>query len=137
MDHKVSALLGVSMEKIKEMVDASTVVGEPIQAGDGVTIIPISKVSYGFAGGGSDLPTKGTNELFGGGSGAGINITPIAFLVLNKGDVRLLPIAAKPDSTDQIINMVPELINKVSGLIKKDKTKEKGDNPAASEASEG
>ncbi|MBR7092379.1 MAG: GerW family sporulation protein [Clostridia bacterium] len=123
MENKVNEVLNVSMEKIKQMVDVSTVVGDQIRVSDELTVIPISKVSYGFAGGGSDLPSKNTSGLFGGGSGAGVSITPIAMLVVQKNDVRLLPVAAKPGSADQIINMVPDVINKISGLVHKDKDK--------------
>ena len=123
MEKKVQELLGVSMEKIKDMVDVNTVVGTPIVLADGITIIPVSKVSCGFAGGGSDLPTKVPNkELFGGGTGVGLNITPITFIVVNKGDVQMLPVVAKPDTNDRLVNMIPELIDKVSGMFKKDKS---------------
>ena len=83
-ENKVNNLLGVSMDKIKEMVDVNTVIGDPITAPDGTTVIPVSRVSYGFAGGGSDLPSKAQPEkgLFAGGSGAGITIQPVAFLVM-------------------------------------------------------
>ena len=80
---KVENLMGVSIDKIKQMVDVSTVVGDPIPLSGGTTLIPVSKVSYGFASGGSDLPTKGEKDLFGGGGGAGINITPIAFIAVS------------------------------------------------------
>lgn len=83
---KVENLMGVSIDKIKQMVDVSTVVGDPIPLSGGTTLIPVSKVSYGFASGGSDLPTKGEKDLFGGGGGAGINITPIAFIAVSNGD---------------------------------------------------
>lgn len=122
MEKKVQDLLGVSMEKIKEMVDVNTVVGTPIVLPDGITLIPVSKVCCGFAGGGSDLPTKTPEkELFGGGSGVGMNITPIAFIVVCKGDVRLMQLVAKPDSNDRLVNMIPDVVDKVSDLFKKDK----------------
>ena len=120
---KVENLMGVSIDKIKQMVDVSTVVGEPIPLPGGIVLIPVSKVSYGLASGGSDLPTKGEKELFGGGGGAGINITPIAFLAVSNGDVRVLPLVSNPDSNSQVINMVPELVNKVTDLFKKKKEK--------------
>lgn len=127
MENNVQGLLGTSMEKIKEMVDANTVVGTPIAVQDGVTLIPVSKISYGFASGGSDLPSKREAELFGGGSGAGINITPVAFIVISGGDVRILSVVAKPDSSDKLVNLVPDLVDKVGDLFnkKKDKTKTK------------
>lgn len=123
MEKNVQGLLGVSMDKIKEMVDANTVVGTPITAPDGTILIPVSKISYGFASGGSDLPNKNSAELFGGGSGAGINITPIAFLVIGNGDVRLLQLVSKPDSTDRLVNLVPDLVDKVGDLFNKKKEK--------------
>ena len=120
---KVENLMGVSIDKIKQMVDVSTVVGDPIPLSGGTTLIPVSKVSYGFASGGSDLPTKGEKDLFGGGGGAGINNTPIAFIAVSNGDVRVLPLVSSPDSNSQIVNLVPELVNKVSDLFKKKKEK--------------
>lgn len=126
MENKVQGLLGSSLEKIKEMVDANTVVGTPITSPDGTLLIPVSKISYGFASGGSDLPTKANNGLFGGGSGAGINITPIAFLVIAGGEVKLLQLTAKPDSKDKLVDMVPGLVDKVGSLFHKEK---KADSP--------
>ncbi len=119
--NNVKNLLGASIEKIREIVDTNTVIGDPITAADGTMVIPVSKVSYGFASGGSDLPSKQADSLFGGGGGAGINITPIAFLVISNGDVRILPVVSKPDSTDRMMSMVPDLVDKVSGLFHKKK----------------
>ncbi|HOA00633.1 spore germination protein GerW family protein, partial [Ruminococcus sp.] len=79
----VSDLLGISIEKIKEMADVNAIIGEPIKLPDGTTIIPVSKVSYGFASGGSDLPSKYDKDLFGGGAGAGVSIKPEGFLVIS------------------------------------------------------
>ncbi len=123
MANNVEGLMGVSVEKIRELVDANTVVGTPINLGDGVTLIPVSKISYGFASGGSDLPTKQSGDLFGGGAGAGIHITPVAFLTVKNGDINLLPVVAKPDTADRIISMVPDVVNKFSSK-KKAKTEE-------------
>lgn len=123
MDHQVQNLLGVSMDKIKEMVDNNTVVGDPITTPDGTVLIPVSKVSYGFAAGGSDIPSKNNSGLFGGGSGAGINVTPVAFIVVSKGETRLLHIVSKPDSADKVVNLVPELVDKISDLFAKKKEK--------------
>ncbi len=123
MENKVQDLMGVSIDKIREMVDVSTVIGDPMTLADGTTLIPVSRVSYGFATGGSDLPTKGTQELFGGGGGAGINIIPIAFLVVSDGNVRVLPLVASPDSFNQVVNMVPDVVNKIGDLFSKDKDK--------------
>lgn len=123
MENKVNQVLSVSMEKIKQMVDVNTVVGDPIVFGE-VTLISISKVSYGFAGGGTDLPNKRAAELFGGGSGAGVTVTPISMVMLRGNDVRMLPVTSTPDALDRILNTVPDLVNKVTELIKKDKPAE-------------
>ena len=124
MEHPLGSLMNITMEKIKEMVDVNTIVGEPITAADGTLIIPVSKVSYGFASGGSDLPTKNENkDLFGGGSGAGVTIQPIAFLTVYQGSVRLISIGGG-DGLDRIMGMVPDVVDKVKGFFKKDKTEE-------------
>lgn len=134
--NNVQGLLGASMDKIKEMVDANTVVGTPITAPDGTILIPVSRISYGFASGGSDLPNKTNAELFGGGSGAGINITPIAFLVIGNGEVKLLQLVAKPDATDRLVNLVPDVVDKVSALFQKDKKKDASAETQEDEATE-
>lgn len=119
-EHPISGLMGITMEKIREMVDVDTVIGDPITVSDGTVIIPVSKVSFGFASGGSDLPSKTQSELFGGGSGAGITIQPLAFLVVSKGEVKLLQMSMNANSSNAIINMVPEVFDKISSMIKKD-----------------
>lgn len=123
MENKVQGLLGVSIDKIREMVDVSTVIGDPMTLDDGTTLIPVSRVTYGFASGGSDLPTKGNQELFGGGGGAGINIIPIAFLVVSDGNVRVLPLVASPDTFNQMVSMVPDVVNKIGDFFAKRKEK--------------
>ena len=119
--HQIGEIMGVTMEKIKEMIDVNTIVGEPIRTPDGITIIPVSKVSVGFASGGSDFVSKnqasGKNP-FGGGSGAGVNIAPVAFLVVNKDRVRLLPVAPPPGGVaERVVELVPELVDKVTDII--------------------
>ncbi len=123
MANNVEGLMGVSIEKVREMVDANMVVGSPIAMADGLTLIPISKISYGFASGGSDLPAKTGADLFGGGAGAGINVVPVAFLTIKDGNVNILPVVSKPDTMDRVISMVPDLLDKVSA--KKNKPAEK------------
>ncbi|MGN0654732.1 MAG: GerW family sporulation protein [Oscillospiraceae bacterium] len=120
-DHPISELMGISMDKIKEMVDVNTIIGNPIQSPDGTIIIPVSKVSFGFASGGSDLPTKNQNELFGGASGAGVSIQPLAFIVVSNGDVKLLQMSVDAKLPNAIVNLVPEVFDKVSNLIDKNK----------------
>lgn len=124
MNNNVEGLMGVSVDKIRELVDANTVIGTPIAIGDGITLIPVSKVSYGFASGGSDLPSKSNADLFGGGAGAGINITPVAFLTVKDGEINLLPVVSKPDTVDRLVSLVPDAVNKVSDLFKKKDEKE-------------
>ena len=121
----VSDLLGISIEKIKEMADVNSIIGEPIKLPDGTTIIPVSKVSYGFASGGSDLPTKKDNrECFGGGSGAGVTINPIGFLSISKGNVKFVPVEKYDGAADRIVAMVPETIDKISSFFNKNKKAE-------------
>ena len=122
MENKVQNLLGVSIDKIKEMVDVNTVIGDPITLADGMTLIPVSRVSYGFASGGSDLPNKHSQELFGGAGGAGISIVPIAFLCVQNGNVRVVPMVATPDTINQAVNMIPDVVDRIGGFFQKDKT---------------
>lgn len=115
------------MQKIREMIDANTIVGEPVTTADGITLIPVSKVSFGFAGGGSDANKKPeTQNGFGGGIGAGVKIEPVAFIVANGDNIKLLHIAPPPASTvDRLIETVPEIFDKVTDFLGKDKEKEK------------
>ena len=131
MNHPLPDMMGLSMQKIKDMVDVNTIIGDPIQTPEGVTIIPVSKVKVGFAGGGSDFAPKGypTNKAnaFGGGSGAGVTITPVAFLIVKGDSVRMMPVAEPAsNSLERLVEMLPELIDQISALTKK---KDK-DNPA-------
>ncbi len=122
MEHPIGSLMNITMEKIKEMVDVNTIVGDPITSADGTLIIPVSKVSYGFASGGSDLPSKNEKkDLFGGGSGAGVTIQPIAFLTVYQGNVRLINVNGGGDGIEKIIDMVPDVVDTVKGFFKKDK----------------
>ena len=118
-------LMETTMQKIRDIVDANTIVGDPIITNEGITIIPLSKMSFGFASGGADFDGK-TNEKvhFGGGSGAGVSVVPVGFLVINDGSVRLLPVEANQNTYEKLIDIAPELINKVSAMFKKDEDKE-------------
>ena len=126
-EHPINDLMGVTMEKIREMVDVNTIVGTPITCADGATIIPISKVSYGFASGGSDLPAKAEKDLFGGGSGAGISIQPVAFLVILNGEVKLMQLSIDASTPNALINLVPDVMEKISGFM----SSRNGKNPKA------
>ncbi len=121
-EHPLQGLMDVALQRIKDMVDSNTIIGEPITMADGTLILPVSKVSFGFASGGSDFPSKTPKELFGGGSGAGVSIAPIAFLVVKDGNVRMIQLASQDASTaDRIINALPETLDKLQELFKKDK----------------
>lgn len=126
-EHPINDLMCVTMEKIREMVDVNTIVGTPITCADGATIIPISKVSYGFASGGSDLPAKVEKDLFGGGSGAGISIQPVAFLVILNGEVKLMQLSIDASTPNALINLVPDVMEKISGFM----SSRNGKNPKA------
>lgn len=115
--HPLSEVLESSLEKLKQLVDVNTIIGEPLTMPDGVTIIPISKVSFGFATGGSEFPTAKPTSPFGGGSGGGVTIQPLAFLVISKGDVKLLQMQTADNTADRMVNMMPGVIDKVSGII--------------------
>lgn len=128
MDHPIGNLMNTTMEKIKEMIDVNSIIGEPISSPDGTLIIPVSKVSYGFASGGSDLPTKKENkDCFGGGSGAGVTIKPVAFLTVYQGNVKLLSVDKQDGAIDVIADKLPEAIDKIQGFFKKDKKDKKDD----------
>ena len=121
-DHPLQGLMDVALQRIKEMVDSNTIIGNPITMADGTMILPVSKVSFGFASGGSDFPSKTPKELFGGGSGAGVSISPIAFLIVSENGVKLLQLASQENNVaDRIINAMPEVLDKLQEMFKKDK----------------
>ncbi|MGN0623453.1 MAG: GerW family sporulation protein [Oscillospiraceae bacterium] len=116
---KLESLVKTAMEKIKEMTECETVIGKPIVTADGTTIIPVSKVSLGFASGGSDLPTKSTKDQFGGGSGAGITIQPMAFIVVHDGETKLLQMTTNTSYQNAVVNAVPEVVDKIIDFVDK------------------
>ena len=127
--HPIGDLMTTTMQKIREIADVNTIIGQPIEA-DGVTIIPISRLTVGFASGGSDFASKnqkpGGDNSFGGGSGAGMSLAPVAFLIVKEGTVRLLPVAPHPGSAvDRVVDMVPDVLDKVTGIIEKQTEKDK------------
>jgi len=121
MAHPIEGMMNVSMEKIRQMVDTNTVIGNPIRADEHTTIIPVSKVSFGFASGGSDLPTKFQKETFGGAGGAGITMEPLAFLVIHDGDVRLIQLSSANSNLNNLIGMVPTAVDHIGALFSKKK----------------
>lgn len=120
MSQKLPNMLESTIAKIRELVDSNSVVGEPITAGD-VTIVPISKISVGLGGGGSDFVTKysaGKENPFGGGVGAGVKVTPVAFLIIKDGSVRMLPVANPANTTaDRLVEMIPDTLDKIAAFI--------------------
>ena len=121
MSEKLPNMLDNTIAKIKEMVDVNSVVGDPVVTADGTTIIPVSKVSVGFGGGGSDFVSKNPNNKenpFGGGVAAGVKVTPIAFLIIKEGNVRMLPVAIPANTTaDRLVEMVPDTLDKITAFV--------------------
>ena len=121
MSQNLPNMLENTIAKIREMVDVSSVIGDPITTPDGVTIIPVSKVSVGFGGAGSDYVSKNMNKQenpFGGGAGGGMKIVPIGFLIIKEGSVRMLPVAAPANtSTDRLVEQIPDTLDKIVSFI--------------------
>lgn len=118
-EKNLEGLLNVSLENIKGLVDSNSIIGSPITTPDGTTIIPVSKVSFGFASGGSDFPTSSPKDMFGGGSGGGVTIQPMAFLVIKGESVRMIQLADKNNISERLANMVPDAVDTISSLISK------------------
>ncbi len=131
MAHPISDLMATTMAKIRDMMDANTVVGQPIEAG-GVTVIPVCRISIGYGSGGSDFAQKNQKpenpNAFGGGAGMGVSITPIAFLVIREGNVRMLSVE-QPTSTvaERVIDLVPDVVDRVATAVKKKDRTETGE----------
>lgn len=116
----LSELMDTTMSKIHDMVDSNSIIGEPITTPDGVTLIPISRVSFGFGSGGSDYGKS--TQKFGGGGGAGVRIDPVAFLIVKDGITRMMPVAVPAVATvDRILELVPEVMDRVDNFIGKKK----------------
>ncbi|MBO7744045.1 GerW family sporulation protein [Paenibacillus sp. MWE-103] len=132
-DHPIQGLMQTAMENIKEMVDVNTIVGDPVQTPDGSVIMPISKVGFGFVAGGSDIRMGEQNKMsgtdmhnaavqmpFGGGSGGGVSITPIAFLVVGTHGVRIVPLDNQTHLMERVIDSAPQVFDKIQTMFKKD-----------------
>lgn len=131
-EHPIEALMITAMNSIQDMIDVNTIVGEPIETSNNIVIIPISKVSFGFAAGGSEFKGETINEYtkkekeeeiqyrlpFGGGSGAGVTINPVAFLVIQQNNVKLVPVSHS-SSLDKLLDYVPDLIEKATEVMDK------------------
>ncbi len=121
MSQTLSNMIENTLSKIKDMISVNDVVGSPITTPEGVTIIPISKVSVGFGGGGSDFVSKNANKQenpFGGGVGGGVNVTPVAFIIIKGDSVRMMPVAAPANTTaDRVVELVPDVLDKISNFV--------------------
>ena len=136
-EHPIESLMEIAMDNIQDMVDVNTIIGAPIEINDNISIIPISKVSFGFVAGGSEFNAETIEEYnkkdkdeeilyknpFGGGSGAGVNITPVSFLVVNNGNIKLMPVEYC-STIDKLVDYIPEIVGKVEKIMN-DKNKEK------------
>ena len=128
MAHYLGELTESNMKNLQALIDSNSVIGREIVTPDGTVILPVSKVSFGFGSGGGDLPAS-QKELFGGGTGGGVTITPLAFLIVKNGDVKLLQVQSYNNTADRVLCMVPDVMDKVSGLIsgaKKEKAAAEG-----------
>ena len=122
--HPIEEIMGVSMDKIREMVDINTIIGEPISSPDGTIIIPVSKVSFGFVSGGSDLPSQAADK-FAGGAGAGVTVKPQSFIVIKRdGEVKLLEMGEKASPIESVVEALPDIVEKIKSMLpEKDKDK--------------
>ena len=122
-ENNLKSLMDVTMEKLRAMVDADVITGTPIEVGN-ITLIPVSRVSFGLATGGSDFPSKTQGQLFGGGGGAGVTVVPIAFMVISGDNVKMMPVYNEVSSIEKAITMAPEIIEKAKELFPKKENKE-------------
>ena len=123
MDSKVKGLMGDSFENLRTLIDVNIIIGDPITTPDGTTIIPVSKVTFGYGMGGSDLPTN-KREAFGGATAGGVTIQPIAFLIVKDGNVQLVQLAGENNTAERAMNLVPDVVDKVTALFQKEDRKE-------------
>ena len=118
-ENNIKGIMDTTMDKLHAMVDADTIIGTPIVLGD-TTLLPVSKVAFGLATGGSDFPSKSDRQLFGGGGGAGVTITPVAFISVTGQSVKMMPIYNELTTVDKALTMAPELLDKSKELFKKE-----------------
>lgn len=125
-ENSIKAIMDTTMDKLRAMVDANTIIGDPITVGD-VTLLPVSRVAFGLATGGSDFPSKHQSELFGGGGGAGVTISPVAFIAVNGDSVKMMPVYNELGTAEKALAMAPEVLERAKELFSKDKQKKKND----------
>jgi len=121
MDNKVESVLNGALDGIKKLVDVETVIGDPIKATDDITLIPISKVSCGFVSGGSGSGTNPQKDQVGGGAGGSVKVTPVCFLVIRGDNIRMLPVCESESGAEKLVDMIPDVIDKISGFIQSKK----------------
>lgn len=122
-ENNIKSIMDTTMDKLRAMVDANTIIGDPIVV-DNITLLPVSKVSFGLATGGSDFPSKTQAGLFGGGGGAGVTIAPVAFIAVCDGNVKMMPVYNEMSSIDKAVSMAPEVLEKAKELFSKNKKKD-------------
>ncbi len=122
-EKNIGSIIDVTMEKLRAMVDADTILGTPVTV-EGNTIIPVSKVSFGLATGGSDFPSKSDKEVFGGGGGAGVSITPMGVIAMSGGNIKFIPINNEVTTLDRALQAAPEILDKLKSFINERKTPE-------------
>lgn len=129
MSQNINNIMNDTVDKIRSMASVDTIIGDPVDLGDGIKAIPVSKVSYGFASAGSDIPTaKTSKDVFGGGGGAGMTVTPVAFLVVQNGNVKIMSVDNHPTSVDKAVELIPDMFDRiVSALDKSKKNKADGE----------
>ncbi|MCI8623174.1 MAG: sporulation protein YtfJ [Provencibacterium sp.] len=121
--HPISQLVDSTLDSLRNLVNANAIIGEAISLPDGTTIIPVSKISFGYGTGGSDIPSKNTGEHFGGGGGGGGTIEPIAFISIYQGEVKLMQLTTADSTADRLVNLVPQVFDKVTALVDDAKAK--------------
>lgn len=119
MSTNIKDIMETTINKIKEMGGADTITGDPIKLDNGISIIPVSKISYGFASGGSDFPSKTQKQIFGGGGGAGVTVTPVAFIVINKDSVKIMRVDSQESEIEKAVNAIPSMVDTVEELYDK------------------
>lgn len=123
--HPIQELMASALQKMRDLVDSNTIIGSPITTQDGTTILPVSKISFGFISGGTDFANEKQKDLFGGAASSGASIIPVGFLVIQGGNVKLIQLAEGGATVDRVLNMVPEVIDKVESFISKSGSKNK------------
>ncbi len=125
--HPINDIMETSIKNLRSVIDVNEMIGDPITAPNGTVIIPISKVTFGFASGGSDIPSSKQPQLFGGGAGSGVTMTPVGMIVIYpSGKVELLQLATADNTADRVVNMVPGMLDKLTGAIKSRREEKSG-----------